>query len=277
MYKKELIGITGHSGILGTEISKKLKKNNYRLYYYKSDILNKKDLTSWILKHKFDIILHLAAKVPTRIADKNFSLVEKVNFSGTKNLVEAIKQTNKKIYLFFSSSSHIYKFSNKEIDEKNKYFGISKYGKTKIKAEKYLLKNKKYINLCIGRISSLTSEQQNSNYFLVNLIKKIKNKKKIFFKNSNIKRNFIHVEDVSKIICKIINVKLEGIYNISSDDQTNFSKLFQYLNKKYDVNIKYKKGKKEYLILSNNLIKKKIKNLKFIKINKIIDRIYKYN
>ena len=78
-------------------------------------------------------------------------------------------------------------------------------------------------------------------------------------------------------MCKIINVKLEGIYNISSDDQTNFSKLFQYLNKKYDVNIKYKKGKKEYLILSNNLIKKKIKNLKFIKINKIIDRIYKYN
>ena len=54
-----------------------------------------------------------------------------------------------------------------------------------------------------------------------------------------------------------MNIKLQGIYNISSDDQTNFSQLFEYLNKKYRVNIKYKKSKKEYLILSNRLLKKK--------------------
>ena len=137
MYKKEVIGITGHSGILGKEISKKLKKNNYKLYYYKSDILNKKDLVSWILKYKFDIILHLAAKVPTRIADKNFNLVEKVNYLGTKNLVNAIKTMNKKIYFFLNQAPMYINFKKKKLVKKINILVFQSMGRLKLKQKSF--------------------------------------------------------------------------------------------------------------------------------------------
>ena len=276
MYKKDIIGITGYSGILGSEISKKLKKKNYKINFYKNNILKKKKIKNWINSNKFDVVLHLAAKVPTKVASRNYKLSNKVNYLGTKNLVEAIKESNKKVFLFFSSSSHIYNFSKKKIQEKNKYSGISKYGKTKIKAEKILLKNSKYYDLCIGRIASLTSEKQSTNYFLVNLINKVKMGENVIYRNSNIRRNFIHVTDVSNIIYKIIKLKLTGIYNISTDENTYFLKLFEYLNKKYNAKIQYKKKKSEYLVLSNKSIKRFIKNYKFIKLKKIIYKIYKY-
>ena len=120
-------------------------------------------------------------------------------------MINSIKKNQKlKPFLFFSSSSHVYSFSNKIILEKDKTYGITRYGRTKLLAEKILLKNLKFYNLCIGRISSLSSENQTKNFLINKIIYLGKNKKKIYFKNSNIKRNFIYVDDVSKIIIKII-------------------------------------------------------------------------
>ena len=145
--------------------------------------------------------------MPVRSVEKKYKLAKKVNIKGTKNLVSAIKKyQKKKIFLFFSSSSHVYTFSKKTNKQKDKIIGITKYGKTKIKAEEILLENKNFYNLCIGRISSIISENQNSN-FLINKIIKFGKKNKIKFKNSNVKRNFIYVDDVSKIIIKIIEKK----------------------------------------------------------------------
>ena len=48
--------------------------------------------------------------------------------------------------------------------------------KQKIKAEEILLENKNFYNLCIGRISSIILENQNSN-FLINKIIKFGKKK----------------------------------------------------------------------------------------------------
>ena len=67
---------------------------------------------------------------------------------------------------FFSSTSHVYKPLNKfkKISEKSKLNPASKYGKTKILAEKLLLKKlKKYpIKVCIGRIFSFTDKNKKS-------------------------------------------------------------------------------------------------------------------
>ena len=93
------------------------------------------------------------------------------------------------------------------------------------------MKNSHHYFLSIGRISSLCSENQ-SNDFLINyLIDTCKENKKIYFGNSNIKRNFIYVDDVSKIIIKIIKKKLVGVFNISNTESTKLSKLFIYLQK----------------------------------------------
>ena len=267
------IGLTGSSGILGRCLIDNLKKENYSVHPYKNDILNKKKLGQWINDNQLDAILHLAAIVPTGTVKNNYLYSKKVNFNGTKNLVDGIrKNQKKKTYLFFSSSSHVYFYSNKKILEKDECKGISKYGKTKILAEKYLIKNSKDYDLCIGRISSLTSENQDKNYFLVN---KIFKKKKLIFGNSNIKRNFIHVEDVSNLIILLMKKRIIGTYNISSLEITSFYHLFDYLKKKYKMNIDYSKKTNETLVLSNSLLLKKIGKYRFIKLKEIIVRILK--
>ena len=54
----------------------------------------------------------------------------------------------------------------------------------------------------------MISENQNTNFLLNKIIKLGKRGNQIIFKNSNIKRNFIYVDDVSKIIIKIIEKRM---------------------------------------------------------------------
>ena len=245
------VGITGSSGILGQSLTKLLKKKKFKLIYFKKNILSKKEVELWIHKNQFNIIIHLAALVPVQQAILNLKTSKNINFKGTKYLVDAINRfQKKKNYFFFSSTSHVYNFSDKKNKETSKLKGISKYGKTKIHAENYIIKNNKKYDYCIGRISSLVSENQKDSFLLINLIKKGKKNKKIFFKNSNIKRNFIYVEDVSKIIIKLINKKIFGIINISSNNETSMQSIIQFLIEKYKFKISYKFGIKQYLLLS---------------------------
>ena len=50
------IGITGASGVLGSELQKKIKKN---LIIFKGDLTKKKDVYHWIKNNQFIILLQL--------------------------------------------------------------------------------------------------------------------------------------------------------------------------------------------------------------------------
>ncbi len=268
------IGITGSSGILGKSLICLLKKYpNYQIYNFRDNILDIEKINYWIKKNQFQVIIHLAALVPTKKAKENFKLAKQINFNGTKNLINSIKKyQKKKVYIFFSSSSHVYSFKKKKIKETFKKIGISQYGKTKILAENLLLKNRKFFNLCIGRISSLTSENQSTNFLLKKIIKIGKKNKNFNFGNSNIKRDFIYVEDVAKIIIKIIKKKIVGTINISSSESTLIYNLLNYLNYKFKFNIKHFLGKEEKLVLSNKLLLSKIGKYKFLKVKEMLKK-----
>ena len=162
----------------------------------------------------------------------------------------------------------------KKNSEGSRIFGISKYGKTKIAAEKYIQTKSNKINVCIARISSLVSEKQTNNFFLPNLIRKGKSKNIIQLQNSNVVRNFIHVSDVSKILLKLIEKRVKGTINVSTSERTHFKKLFALLSKKYNFKIQSNNLKPEYLDLFNNFLLKKIGTYNFMKLEKIIEKIY---
>ncbi len=270
------IGLTGFSGILGKSLSSLIsKKKKYRIYKYRHNILNKKEVFNWIEKNQFNIIIHLAALVPTKKVNKNFSLSKRINIQGTKNLIDGINKLQKEsLYFLFSSTSHVYNFNLKKNSESSKIFGVSKYGKTKIAAEKYVRTKSDKTDYCIARISSLVSEKQTNNFFLPNLVRKGKRKNIIQFKNSNVVRNFIHVSDVSKILLKLIEKRVKGTINVSTSERTHFKKLFVLLSRKYNFKIQSGYLKPEYLDLSNNLLLKKIGIYNFMKLEKIIEKIY---
>ena len=80
-------GITGHTGVLGKSIIKKLP---FKFIKFKGDITKRKQLNIWFKKNKLDIVMHLAAIVPTDVVKKNIKRAYKVNYNGTKNIVDEI-------------------------------------------------------------------------------------------------------------------------------------------------------------------------------------------
>ena len=109
---------------------------------------------------------------------------------------------------------------------------------------------------------------------MLNLISKGKRKELIHFKNSNVIRNFIHVSDVSKILLKLVERRVKGIINVSTSEKTHFKRLFDLFSKKYNFKIHSGYYKPEYLDLSNKLLLKKIGKYNFMKLEKIIEKIY---
>ena len=104
-------GITGHSGVLGKSIQKNL---NFNYIKFNGDITKIKDVEKWVSKNKFDYLIHLAAIVPTSVVDKDFLKSKRVNYVGTKNLINSLIKFRKDIkFFFFSSTSHVYNSKNR--------------------------------------------------------------------------------------------------------------------------------------------------------------------
>jgi len=229
--------ITGSSGVLGSYIV----KNNPQIKFikFKGDITNKKEITNWILKNNFDVFLHLAAIVPTEKVNRNYILAKKVNYDGTKNIVDALLK-KKNIWFFFASSSHVYSNSSKKINEEISPQPITQYGRLKYLAEKYIINKmkKKGMNYCIGRIFSFTNFNQ-KNYFLIpSLYKKVMSKNKIIaFSNINHIRDFISISDINRAILFLLNKKFKGIYNIASGKTVNVETIVKRICKKYNKKI----------------------------------------
>jgi len=225
-------GITGSTGTLGKVF---LKKNNkIKFNKFKGDITKKSQVIKWINKNKFNYFIHLASVVPIKKVNKNFSYAKKVNFYGTKYIIDSLIKKKDPIWFFFSSSSHVYSYSNSKVSEKSILKPISNYGKLKLKTEKYLIsktKNTK-IKVCIGRIFSFTHPTQKESFFIPSIIKKIKKNKKIDLHLINTYRDFVHIYDICNAIKLLMKKKLSGVFNIGSGKKTNLLKIYQIITKK---------------------------------------------
>jgi len=232
-------GITGHTGNLGSVLIK--SKKNIKFFKFNGDITNKNLVSKWINSSDFEYIVHLAAIVPTKKVLKKYKFAKKVNFVGTKNIIDSIIQSKKKIsWFFFASTSHVYSFSKKKIKETNKIKPISKYGKTKLFAENYirnkLIKNN--VKFCIGRIFSIYDNKSND-FIISNLKKKMSYKKdKIILSNLNHFRDFVTTEYIAKVIAFLMKKKVNGLINIGSGKKTHLKKIAIKMASKYKKKIK---------------------------------------
>lgn len=250
-------GITGATGILGSKIIKKIKFN---FVIFKGDITKKKLVDNWIKSNNFDFIIHLAAIVPTKDVEKDYNYAKKVNYNGTKNIVDSlIKYQKKPKNIFFASTSHVYQIRKKffKIDENQKVKPYSKYGKTKILAENYFKEKlkKQKINYCIGRIFSYTSPEQNKSFLTPGLFYKIKKsrKKTITFKGLKHFRDFLSINDIINAI-RILCIKNgTGIYNIGSSKKFYLETIAKIFCKKFKKKASFIKSSKSftYLISDN--------------------------
>jgi len=94
----EVCALTGSTGVIGKKLRKKL---SFKFYNFKGNITNSNSVEKWVNGKNFDLIIHLAAIVPTRKVNKNYLKAKKVNIRGTENLINALLKKKNKTKMVF--------------------------------------------------------------------------------------------------------------------------------------------------------------------------------
>ena len=102
-YKKQIV-ITGSTGLLGSYFYKKFKKK-YKIFKYPHKIENIRKFETWISNNKFQYLIHFAG-----ISRGKTSILNKINFKSSINILKSLKKNNHIKYFLFISTSHVYNF-----------------------------------------------------------------------------------------------------------------------------------------------------------------------
>ncbi len=263
-----------------TNIPKKCK-------FIKSDISDIKKLQK-SLTGNYDVVLHFAALIDNQESLIKKKIYLKNNYHKAKIFFKFCIKKKIKNFIF-SSSAAVYGSSNKFVNEYSKTNPLAPYGKSKLKFENFLIKNKSIINYVILRYFNVVGvekkmrcgfETKKNKSLFNSLCKSSYNKTNfyIFGQHFNTKdgtaiRDYIYVSDLAEIHYKFSRLvkkkKFQLIINCgygkgySVLDITNmFNKI---LNKK--INFSFKQGRKndiEYSVANTNKLKKfhKFKNLR---------------
>jgi len=261
--KMIIIGITGSTGVLGSILLRKLKKKNYKIACFRSDIRKIGKVRSWIKKNNFDAIFHLASMVSVNLCNKNPLDACFINISGTKNILKSISKLKKKPWLFYASTSHVYKLKKTPLSENDIISPRTFYGYTKWLGEK-LFENQTLNNglsYCIGRIFSFYSNSQSKDFLypsIKNKIKKMSNKNYISIINAYNIIDIQKADSVINIILSLFKNKAEGVFNIGSGKGTQIKNFAKKLTTKK-------------IVVKTNSKKKNIVVANIKKLNSIID------
>jgi len=227
--------ITGGAGYIGSKLVNKLLDLNYKVTvidtlkfssksinhlfnnrnfkFIKGDVRNYKLITKLVKRNEF--IIPLAALVGAPLCAKNKREAISTNLESIKLMMKIISQKNKIIYLTTNSGYGIGK-KNKYCDEKSPLNPISLYGRTKVDAEKIIMRFNNSIGFRLATVFGYSYRMRTDllvNNFVYNSIKH----KKLTIYEPHFRRNFIHINDVVDGIVFAIqnfNSLKSNVYNL---------------------------------------------------------------
>jgi CDP-glucose 4,6-dehydratase len=252
MSKKNIL-ITGGFGLLGRNLFELLNSKKYNIFildkkknFFKKfelninkkniiigNCLNKKLVRKIIKKNKISTIFHAGATTQVLDALDNPEKTYTNNIFGTINLLEAIKNIDKKIIFIFSSTDKAYgEIKSESYKENNNLNGVFPYDLSKACADLICQSYSKIYNLKIGilRCANLYGPGDLNMKRIVpeTIISALMNKNIIIRSNGKLIRDYLHVNDAANayflLMKKLLNTKQNlRIYNVGS--KYNFSVL----------------------------------------------------
>ena len=276
--------ITGGAGYIGSKLATELLNYNYKVTvidilkfssrslnhlfnnrnfnFINGDVRNKKLMKNLILNNEF--IIPLAALVGAPLCEKNKKEAISVNLESIKYLMKIITKKNKVIYLTTNSGYGVGE-KNKYCDEDTPLNPISLYGRTKVNAEKIIMRSSNSIGFRLATVFGYSYRMRTD--LLVNnfVFKAVKDKKLVIYE-PHFRRNYIHINDVVEGIIysiKNFNRLKSNVYNLglSSANLTKYNLAKKIKKRINSLKIKIVKNRKDpdqrdYYV-SNKKIEKK--------------------
>ena len=239
--------IIGSSGFIGKRLKKKLS-NKYNLICPSSkrgfDISDFKKL-NLLLSKNIDIVINLSGQISTKT-----NLLKTISI-GNKNIIKSLQDKNKPI-VYYISTTLVYGYSPKLLDEQSSVNPVSNYAKIKLKSEMAYSLSK--LNYKILRLSNVYNHDKNN--FINSIINSINQPRELFINNINSYRNYIFIDDAVEIIKKIIETDLKfKVYNIGHEN-LSIKKIISFIEKKYNSKIQYIDKKINIKLDSSHRLKK---------------------
>jgi|TARA_Y100000022_G_scaffold30717_1_gene24039 GDP-L-fucose synthase len=283
MKKKNKIWITGY-GMVGKSLIKNLLNNSYYevLRTKRSDFnqINQIKTKNWIIKNKPDTIIitsalvggiHINSRIPADFLYENSMI--------NLNIINAAHENGCKKIVFLGASCMYPKFGKQPFKEELIFDGKIEetnegYGLSKILGLKFIeMLNKQYKSSHLSIIPAASygpndCYDEQKNHVIPALIKKFhesktKNKKNIkIWGTGNIKREFIHVDDMADGIMHIIkNYKDKEPINLGTGEEISIKNLSLLIQKVvgYEGQVVFDNTKPDGIkrkILDNSKIKK---------------------
>ena len=227
--------VTGGTGFIGTSfIELILKKKNYKIYslsqkkilkkfqkkkvvYIFCKLQNKIKLKKILSKYRFDFVINFAGHINHHEKKKTYE----THYVGLKNLVDSLLNQNIKKFIQIGSSVE-YGFINspqKEITKTQTKNLKSIYGRSKLMSTNYLLNlyKKKNFPSIIVRPYLVYGPGQSLDRLIPSTVYNCINNYTFDCSKGNQTRNFIYINDFTKILYKCLLLESNGlILNVGS-------------------------------------------------------------
>ena len=244
--------VTGSSGFIGFNVSKKLLESGKKVHgvdsmnnYYdvnlkkarlsilkkyknfsfsKAKIENKKNLNKAFKKFKPVVVIHLAAQAGVRYSIEKPRVYLDSNITGTYNIIEISKKLNVK-HLIMASSSSVYgankKIPFKEIDKTETQMSIYAATKKSNESMAHAYSNIWKVPITMVRFFTVYGPWGRPDMALFKFTKGILNNKKIdIYNNGKMYRDFTYIDDIvsgiNLLIKKVPDTKQLGKYKNDS-------------------------------------------------------------
>jgi GDP-L-fucose synthase len=259
--KKSKIFVTGHKGLVGSSVVRRLNYYGYKNILTsdkkKLDLRNQQHVFDYFKKKKIDAVINAAGKVGGIYANNNY----KANFiydnlAIQNNVIHACYQ-NKIKSLIFLGSSCIYPRNSKqpirekylltgELEKTNEPYAVAKIAGIKM-CESYNFQyktNYKCLMPCNLYGPNDNYNLKTSHFFPALIVKAIqakknKNKNIILWGNGKAKRELMYVDDIADACIYFMNKKTkESLINVGAGYDTSILNYAKFILKKLNLSCK---------------------------------------
>ncbi|MEK6966713.1 MAG: NAD(P)-dependent oxidoreductase [Thermoproteota archaeon] len=226
--------VTGASGFIGSRLAAKLSENGHTV----TGLIHEHDTNLSIQKHKadlvnarfsvpnetYDVVFHLAAVTPM---EKDKNKIKKVNYDGTVNLFNHIK--NKTKFIVYASGLGVFGDPrNKVVDETTPLKPHTYYAQVRLDAQRFLEKNCKDNSIPLT-VTYFGEVYGNGGWFESQIIQRLQKGMFKLPKSGEYYRSFVHVDDaVSALIAIAEKNAINETFVVTDSNPVLFKEFINY-------------------------------------------------